>query len=155
MMMAMMISVLGSLLGMGLGMGMPDSELVSVEYTVTGTMAGYQYYALVERQQDGVVMVKAMRKNYGELVEKRVDGKVLDDLRDIIKEHKMYAYKEHYRPRMQVLDGYMWSFHAAFADGKCISSGGSNAGPSDDGLETIREYVIALLGDGESKNAER
>ena len=124
---------------------MPEGELVKVEYTEHGTMAGYRYYALVERQEDGTVIVKAQREKYGEIIEKKVKAETLADLRAIIKEYKMYKYKEYYLPPFQVLDGYSWSFSAKFSNGESISSGGSNARPRGEGLGALHEYMISLV----------
>ena len=126
---------------------MPAGELVSVELTKSGTMAGYIYEGHVDRQENGEVVLKAMRENYGPLVTKTVDAEALKRIRDIIERNRMYAYKEDYRPSVQVYDGYSWHFYAEFDDGSCISSCGYNAGPKDDGLGEIRAYITELIGD--------
>lgn len=142
-------SLISSWLGIasveGIFSRMPKGELISVEYHVSGTAAGYQYYYLVERQKDGTVVLKAMKEEYGEIIEKKVDAKVLSHIRDIIKSHKMYKYKERYLPYFDVRDGYMWGFYAKFSDGESISSRGSNAWPKDDGLGAIRAYITEVL----------
>ena len=61
---------------------------------------------------------------------------------------KMYKYKDVYLPKYEVLDGRSWSFCARFSDGSEISSHGSNAGPKDDGLERIYNYMVELVEDG-------
>ena len=71
---------LGSVSVEGIFSRMPKGELISVEYHVSGTAAGYQYYYLVERQKDGTVVLKAMKENYGEIIEKKVDAKVLSHI---------------------------------------------------------------------------
>ena len=136
---------LGSVSVDGIFSRMPKGELISVEYHVSGTAAGYQYYYLVERQNDGTVVLKAMKENYGEIIEKKVDAKVLSHIQDIIKLYKMYKYKERYLPYFDVRDGYMWDFYARFSEGESISSGGSNAWPKNDGLGAIRAYVTEVL----------
>lgn len=146
-----LISMIGSLLGIqsiqGFFSKMPEGQLVSVEYTEHGMMAGYQWFASAELQQNGTVIVKAQKESYGEIIEKKVKAEVLSDLRDIIKTHKMYKYKERYLPHFQVYDGYSWSFYAKFSDGESISSHGSNARPGGDGLKTLHEYMIQLVTD--------
>ena len=124
----------GGLLGVftSCGTKMPSGELVSIEYTRS------------ETKEDGTVEAQAMRESYGSLYQLVVDKKTLTDLQRIIVEEKMYAYKEHYRPLLEVLDGYMWSFHARLSDGESISSSGSNAAPSGDGLKRLREYFVRL-----------
>ena len=144
---SLLSGLLGSLLVSITSTKMPDSEIVMVEYTKSGTMAGYLYYGKVERQDDGTVVIEAMQENYGEIIKKKVDPQVLTDLKTIVKEHKIYAYKGYYRPHFEVLDGYTWSLTIRFANGQSIDSGGSNAYPSGDGLSAIRELFIELVTD--------
>ena len=127
---------------------MPEGELVSVEYTRSGTMAGYVYEGHVERDSTGAFVLRAMKENYGPLFEKKLDAEVMGRFRQIIEEEKMYKYKESYMPTLEVLDGWGWSFHATFSDGSVISSHGSNASPSDNGLDRIRNYMAELVQDG-------
>lgn len=147
--MGVIISLLTSLLGTFSNCisqkQMPTGELVSVEYTEHGTMAGYRYYGSVELQDNGTILLKAMKKNYDPIQEKKVDKEVLNHIQNIIKEHKIYRYKEHYRPTFEVLDGYSWHFEAKFSDGEKIYTGGSNARPRDNGCELIQEYLIDLV----------
>ena len=127
---------------------MPEGELVSVEYTRSGTMAGYVYEGHVELDSTGAFVLRAMKENYGPLFEKILDAEVMGKFRQIIEEEKMYKYKESYMPTLEVLDGWGWSFHATFSDGSVISSHGSNASPSDNGLDRIRNYMAELVQDG-------
>ena len=127
---------------------MPAGDLVSVEYTKSGTMAGYIYEGHVEPDSAGGFVIRAMKENYGPLYEKKIDAEDVQKFRDIIKEEKMYKYKERYLPLMKVLDGWSWSFTARFSDGSTISSYGSNARPKDDGLDRIRGYMEELIEDG-------
>ena len=95
----------------------PEGQLVLLEYTKSGTMAGYEYFGRVEK------------------------------LKQIIVEEKMMKYKEHYRPVFEVLDGYMWHFEATFSEGARVYSSGSNARPGGDGLKRVREYLTELVAD--------
>jgi hypothetical protein len=145
--MSLLTGLLGTFSSCMSHQGMPTGELVSVEYTEHGTAAGYKYYGSVERLENGPVMLKAMKKNYDSIIEKKVDAEVLTHIQNVIKEHKMYKYKESYRPTFQVLDGYSWSFEAKFSDGQKIYSHGSNARPRGDGLDTLKEYMKGLVSD--------
>ena len=127
---------------------MPEGELVSVDYTHSGTMAGYVYEGHVERDSTGAFVLRAMKENYGPLFEKELDVEAMRTFRQIIEEEEMYKYKESYMPMMEVLDGWGWSFHATFSDGSVISSHGSNASPGDNGLDRIRNYMAELIQDG-------
>lgn len=124
---------------------MPEGNLVRVELTRSGTMAGYEYEGRVGQDSTGAFVLRAMKENYGPLFEKKLDGEVMKRFRQIIEEEKMYKYKERYTPMMQVLDGWGWSFSAKFSDGSVISSHGENAGPRGDGLKRIRSYMQELV----------
>ena len=143
--MSLLMGLLGTLSSCLSQQGIPTGELVSVEYTEHGTMAGYKYYGSVERLENGTVLLKAMRQNYDSIMEKKVDAELLTYIQNVIKEHKMYKYKESYRPTFQVLDGYSWGFEAKFSDGQKIYSHGSNARPHDDGWKIIQTYMINLV----------
>ena len=147
MMTGIVSALLGILTACGQKKAMPEGALKSIEYTVSGTMAGYMYEAHVDKQPDGSVILKASYENYGPLVVKKVEASALDELRKIIEEEKMYAYKEHYSPHGEVLDGYSWSFRARFEGDEYIYSGGSNKEPPTNGLGRIRGLVIQLIGD--------
>lgn len=122
---------------------MPEGRLLSMEYTVSGTMAGYQYEMHVKRSSD-TIMLRAMKEEYGPLYEKMLSEEELAGYVQIIRDAKMYHYKERYLPLFEVLDGYMWSYSAMFENGS-IYSHGSNALPPGDGLERIRAYTNKLL----------
>ncbi|MBP5498518.1 MAG: hypothetical protein J6X81_04020 [Muribaculaceae bacterium] len=68
----------------------------------------------------------------------QVPASVLDSVAQVIISHKMYKYKEHYRPRFEVFDGTSWSLNASYdnyEDG--FSSGGYMEWPSDDGIDIV------------------
>jgi len=128
---------------------MPEGELVSVRYTRSGTMAGYIYEGEMTKEQNGDVVLRAMKESYGPLFEKCLTTAEVQHFRQIIEEEKMYTYKERYLPRVQVLDGESWSFCAKFSDGTIIDSHGSNASPKGNGLGRIRSYMEQLVQDGQ------
>ena len=115
---------------------MPEGDLLRVEFSRHGTMAGAEFFGRMEKDSTGMFVVRAMREAYGPMYEKKI-------------EEKMYKYKESYRPMMEVLDGWSWSFEAKFSDGTKIYSHGSNASPRGDGLERIRGLMTELAMEGE------
>jgi len=127
---------------------MPEGELVRLELTHSGTMAGYRYEGRVMQDSTGTFVLRAMKENYGPLFEKKIDAEAMKQFRQIIEEEKMYKYKEAYRPKFEVLDGSSWSFKAVFSDGSDISSHGYNAGPKGNGLERIVAFMDELIQDG-------
>lgn len=143
-----LISGLFSLLGCA-QKKMPEGDLVRVEFSRHGTMAGYEYYGRVKQDSTGAYVLRAMRESRGPLYEKKVDAAVIQKFRQIIEEEKMYKYKEVYTPMMRVLDGWSWSFSAKFSDGTVISAHGENATPKGDGLARIRNYLTELALEGE------
>ena len=142
-----MVGSLVGLLGCGLKK-MPEGELVKLELTRSGTMAGYEFEGRVMQDSTGAFVLRAMKESRGPLFEKNLDAEAMEQFRQIIEEEKMYKYKEVYRPILEVLDGWSWSFKAAFSDGSVISSHGSNARPGGDGLERVRGLMEELAQDG-------
>lgn len=140
------MGMLSLLLGCG-SQPMPEGRLLEMELTKTGTMAGNMYELRVERQSSGVVVLRGMKENYGPLYEKTLTESDVEGFVQIIRDEKMYRYKERYLPPVKVLDGYMWSFRAVF-EGGGIYSRGSNAKPRGDGLKRLRELAEKLLQDG-------
>lgn len=126
---------------------MPQGALLKLNYTKSGSMAGFEYFVQVAQTDSDVIVLRAMKESYGQLYEKKLTPAELQGFVQIIQEEKMYAYAESYKPMLEVLDGYMWTFDARFAD-KTISSHGSNARPSGNGLERIRDYSVQLVKDG-------
>ena len=89
-----------------------------------------------------------MKESYGPLFQKQLSHETMNQFRQIIEDEKMFKYKESYRPKMEVLDGWGWSFRAKFSDGSSISSHGSNASPKGDGLARIQGLMAELIQDG-------
>jgi len=147
----LLISIL-SVLTMGLLTGcsktMPTGDLVSLEYTRSGTVAGYEYEGRVESDGSGGYVVRAMQEYYGPVYEKHVDAEAVSKLRTIIENEKMYVFKKNYKPKLEVLDGYSWHFHAAFSDGGEIESSGDNAWPDGGGLGVVHAYLVKLVEGG-------
>ena len=127
---------------------MPEGSLVRVELTRSGTMAGYEWYGCAEPDSTGVFALRAMKESYGPLFQKQLSHETMNQFRQIIEDEKMFKYKESYRPKMEVLDGWGWSFRAKFSDGSSISSHGSNASPKGDGLARIQGLMAELIQDG-------
>ena len=126
---------------------MPEGELVSISFSHHTTQANAEFEGSVEKVDDGVFILKATKEDYGPLFEKKIDAKAMQQFRNIIKEEKMYSYKEIY-VNPNVLDGWMWSFGAKFSDGTKIYSHGSNARPKGEGLHRIRTLMKELIQDG-------
>lgn len=146
----LMCMIAGMMSLIGCGVHEPQGELQSVEYTHSGTMAGYIYEGRVKLDSNGNFVLTAMKENYGPLFQKQISKEAVDSFKQIIIEEKMYKYKEHYTPRMEVLDGEGWHFAAKFSDGTRIYSSGSNAWPRGNGLGRIQGYLLKLIADADT-----
>lgn len=146
----LMCMIAGMMSLIGCGVHEPQGELLSVEYTHSGTMAGYIYEGRVKQNPDGRYVLTAMKENYGPLYRKQISKEAVDSFKQIIIDEKMYKYKEHYRPSMEVLDGEGWHFAAKFSDGTRLYSSGSNAWPRGNGLGRIQGYLQKLIADADS-----
>lgn len=142
-----LLTTVMSFFGCGACAQMPQGALQELRYTKSGMMAGYAHYVHLEQSDSAGIVLRAQQESYGQLYEKKLTEAELQGFVKIIEEERMYAYAERYEPPFEVLDGYMWSFNARFAD-KSISSHGSNARPGGKGLERIREYSAQLVKDG-------
>lgn len=137
--------VAGILALVSCGTKAPEGELVSLEYTVQGTMAGYQYEGRFSQGGDGGFVLTGMKETYGPLFRKKIGKVEVEQFRQIILEEKMYEYKSHYRPFFDVRDGTNWTFRARFSDGSTIFSHGMNAYPKGNGLKRVRELFTSLV----------
>lgn len=146
----MFYMIAGILSLIGCGTPEPTGELLSVDYTHSGTMAGYIYEGRVKQDSNGNYVLTAMKENYGPLFQKQISKEAVDSFKQIIIEEKMYKFKEHYRPSMEVLDGEGWHFAAKFSDGTRIYSSGSNAWPRGNGLGRIQGYLLKLIADADT-----
>ena len=114
----------------------PD-RLVSIEY---GGTHGYHAYSNIDyraqRTEDGKTRVTVMVGNDRDRVFE-ADGSVMDSLEAIVREYRMDRFKEHYQPKMEILDGDSWHLYLDFADGRHTGSGGYMAGPGKDGGKAL------------------
>lgn len=98
----------------------------------------------VERKNGKVIM--AMSGTVGDEKEQAIaDGEdILKQALEIIEQEKMMDYASSYSldPSMKVLDGSSWSFAARLADGRYVSSHGSNAEPNGDGLSRMQKLLF-------------
>lgn len=116
---------------------MPEGRLIEVSVSEQGMMAEPNYSYQVRLEADGTVSCVCYEHERSSYVKYSVGNQLLDSIREVIQEHKMYRYARSYY-RTDVLDGTMWGFGARFDDAQSIYSGGSNAGPDDNGVSVIR-----------------
>ncbi len=118
-------------------------SLDMVEYCNQGMMMTPVAQMRVERKDGNVVFV--IKGTTTEEKEYVIDDgeQILKDALKIIEEEKMLEYKSSYslKASERVLDGETWSFRAKLADGRSVSSHGSNAWPGGDGLSRIGKLL--------------
>lgn len=71
------------------------------------------------------------------------DHSVFDSLQQLVAKHKLYNYRNFYRPPFDVTDGMSWHLSVHYASGKSISSGGYMYGPNNY-REAFHEIIQCL-----------
>ena len=123
----------------------PEGKLVSYQYSYSGTMAYPIDYFRIDRNKDGVLRL-GWSKDDTDIHLVRIPEESLQIIDSIAKQHKLWNLKNSYRPKMQVYDGYGWSFCLEYEKGS-IYSGGTNAyagGELSQGMAAIESYVRTL-----------
>ena len=114
-----------------------------VEYCNQGMMMTPVAMMRVERKDGKVVLViKGTTTDEKEFL--IADGEhILKEALEIIEQEKMLNYASSYslKTSERILDGESWSFRAKLADGRSVSSRGSNAWPGGDGLNRISKLL--------------
>lgn len=115
-----------------------------VQYSWQGMMMYPVADVTVERKNGKVVLTtRGTVGDEKEFVLK--DGEqLLKRALKIIERERMLDYSESYQvnSEFQVLDGYTWSFSARLADGRSVSSRGSNAEPDGEGLADMQDLLF-------------
>ena len=121
----------------------PTGQLVNFHYVEHGMMAQPNFEYTLKRNAKNKVTLCVYRpwldEGWGDTIKVPVD--VIAHVEKLIKDNNLQNYKDHYSPKMQVMDGYQWSYEAEFDDETTLSSGGSNARPGDKTLNVIAEYL--------------
>lgn len=132
---------------------MPKMPLVSVCYRGGSQMNPYPSTDItVFSRGDSVYAVSFDSKYLKYGLYHVTEPDVMDTLRTVIREHKMYRYDDHYYNKY-VLDGDFWYYEAKFSDGaepepnsSRLSSSGSNAGPRNaEGLVVLPRKLRAIV----------
>jgi hypothetical protein len=71
------------------------------------------------------------------------DHSVFDSLQQLVAKHKLYKYRDFYRPPFDITDGKSWHLSVDYASGKSISSGGYMYGPN--GYREAFQEIIQCL----------
>ena len=127
---------------------MPEGRLTEYSYIVQGMMSRPLVELNIKESPEGCILTYSTSRDTCEHTVK-AGREVLDKVRFLISEHKMYKFKEVYKTRFQILDGETWSYSAHFSDGSVLRSCGSNAWPSSPGLSAVKEYLLSLPDGGQ------
>ena len=115
--------------------GMPKGTITSFNYIENGTAAEpYVFYEMITAKNR--ISLKYINGD-GEYKTIKLTSDITEQIRNTIKDYKIYKYKSHYIPDMEVLDGYSWNLEIKFSSGEVIHSSGSNARPNNKGLKKI------------------
>ena len=133
------LMILGTLFGCSSPAPMPAGRVVAMDYQVQG-MEQYPSVRFILRYgEDGrYLLTNASRCAPHEAVTKEVPPSFADQLKRIIDEERMMAYKSEYNSRSHVSDGETWALYVAFdGTGTELRSTGSHARPRGEGLNRL------------------
>jgi len=118
----------------------PKYETVHLQSLYIGGTHGYHAHSNIdyqaERLDNGRTRVTVMVGNDRDRVFE-TEGSLMDSLEALVRQYRMYRYKGHYEPRMEIMDGDSWSLDLRFTDGSSTSCGGYMAYPPGKGAEAI------------------
>ena len=120
----------------------PEGPVVSYEYSYDGTMMYPLEFICVERSGSGTLQL-LYSGGGAEITVYSLPEEAPERIGALAAEYKLHRLKESYRPRMRILDGYMWHCRIRYGKG-VISSRGSNARPPralKDGIDAINAYL--------------
>lgn len=135
---------------------MPEQPLVKVSYTYGSQMIRYSEFDVTIMSEGDSVYAITFDQDMEQRCRYRItEPHLMDTLRTIIEQNKMYEYESHYINRM-VLDGWAWNYSAYFEDkgnpptGTYLSSSGSNARPKNStGLHQLEVRMKKALSTAE------
>ena len=124
----------------------PEGPVLSYTYSYSGMRAFPIRQYEVERDSLGQLQLR-FSQDGPDITLYRIPEETLDRIGEIVLQNKLYKLKEHYRPTLEILDGYGWHVHIGY-ESSSISSGGSNAWPSaslSGGIEAINSLLDSLI----------
>ena len=124
----------------------PDGAVIGYEYKYSGMMMYPLRWYSVTRDSTGVAQL-LYSGGEPDITILRAPEDIFEKIASIAGEYKLHRLRGSYRPRMKILDGYMWHMYIRYEKGS-ISSGGSNAGAPQKlsaGISAINNYIEALI----------
>jgi len=124
----------------------PDSPIAFMEYRVDNATRYPTFHFILRLDADGQYRLTNGTNCDPELAHAiEVPASFAEQLKQIVVEERMLAYKEHYiswRHR-HVCDGDMWRFNLSLADSTAVASSGFMKYPKGNGLNRIEQLCRA------------
>lgn len=125
----------------------PEGAMIAYKYAHMSTaMYPLRWYE-VDRDGDGQVRIAWSEPNEPEIRVIRGPEDFFERVAAIVEEYRLYRLREHYSPRADIRDGYMWHAYFRFEQNS-ISAGGTNAWPKEKlwaGVEAVNAYIQSLI----------
>ncbi len=124
----------------------PDSPIAFMEYRVDNATRYPTLYFILRRDDDGRYWLTNASNCDPELAHAiEVPASFAEQLKQIVVEERMLAYKEHYLSwrHRHVCGGDMWRFHLSLADSTAVSSSGFMKYPKGNGLYRVEQLCRA------------
>lgn len=136
----LIITILLSIFGKGKADDSHSGPVTYLTYKESGMRHQIKY--TYEQHEDGTCTL-TREKDWNDAKTKTVSvpASIGEELWILVKEQKMWKYKESYSPVGHVLDGTMWHLEIRFKEGKEVYTGGDNAWPSGNGIDQLETYL--------------
>ena len=124
----------------------PEGKLVTYEYAYSGTMAYPIDYFKIDRNKNGILRL-GWSKDDDDIHLIRIPEESLQKIDSLVQQYQLWKLKRHYRPSLEVMDGYGWHIYLEYENGS-IRSSGTNAGAGGElsaGIHAIEDYVRSLV----------
>ena len=151
-------NVLNGFIEKGVTHTMPSGALKSFSFTSSNGFAGFrEEFSLRKDNGKNILKIMIVRNMHhpedpGHVDrELEVDDSVLQRVRDMVEEGKLYDVSREYRPEMLVTDATGWSMYIRFEGGEVSSSGYATGPDHYDTLNQILQYLSQVAGIEEEK----
>lgn len=120
-----------------------EPHVVKYRYVLQGTIAQPLQRIELLSSSSGTAHATFLRN--GHKVRKKISADDMEQFDSIVINGDVANWKSNYSPanNLVVLDGYSWSVTIELSNGRIISSGGNNAWPEGDALETLNSLIIS------------
>ena len=152
---SLLISAILTVISCG-GSKQPEGRLMSYRYSCSGSMAQPIHDFTLKRIDDKTCQVIFFNHDAEprtidyEFVQDTIlqPIQLIDSVETIVRQNKMWKYKEHYSPAFEVLDGNSWSLSFTFDGAEPSSSSGYHATPKGGGISQVvnmlKQYIPGI-----------